>query len=189
MARKKAYLVMPRNTKAAEQGLKTGKGTLSFKGKTSMMVGDESLAKEIDTQHGLKGTGDVWVAQDERAESFLRDGGDGVHHYFFGCLDLTRPGGNERVKVKTRDGFTVVSRIIAEEEGLEIIPERGRKRIPKVRNANAGRNAGGTKMKNMPMKNQKMPMKKKKMHTKEMDEMMKRMGIKTNSKKRRNGSR
>lgn len=88
MAKKKAYLVMPRTTQIAESGLKTGKGTLKFKGgKTSMMVGDEALAKEIDTQHGLKGTGDVWVAEDQRAESFLRDDGPvgvGVHRYFWG---------------------------------------------------------------------------------------------------------
>jgi len=33
-------------------------------------------------------------------------------------------GGNERVKVKTKDGFTFVSLAYALEEGLEIIPNR-----------------------------------------------------------------
>jgi hypothetical protein len=87
MAKKKAFLVMPRNKNAAESGLVTGKGTLDFKGKTSMMIGDESLAREVDTQHGLKASGDVWVAEDQRGESFLRDDGvqgHGVHRYFWG---------------------------------------------------------------------------------------------------------
>lgn len=87
--KKKAYLVMPRNTNVLDTGLKTGRGRLKFgKGKTSMMVGDESLANEIDTQHGLKGTGDVWVAEDQRGESFLRDDGNdgrGIHRYFWGA--------------------------------------------------------------------------------------------------------
>lgn len=86
---KKAYLVMPRNTETVKNGLKTSKGTLKFgEGKTSMMIGDEALANEIDTEHGLKGKGDVWVAQDNRAESFLRDDGvegRGVHRYFWGA--------------------------------------------------------------------------------------------------------
>ena len=89
MAKKKAYLVMPRNTGIMQTGLKTAKGTLKFKkGKTHMMVSDEGLANEIDTQHGLKGTGDVWVAEDQRGESFLRDDGPqgvGVHRYFWGA--------------------------------------------------------------------------------------------------------
>lgn len=79
---------MPRTTQILEKGLKTGKGTLKFKQKKQhMIVGDESLAREIDTQHGLKGTGDVWVAEDQRGESFLRDDGPqgvGVHRYFWG---------------------------------------------------------------------------------------------------------
>jgi len=86
-SRKKAFLVMPRTKAAVENGLQTGRGTLSFKGKTSMMVGDESLAAEIDSQHGLKATGEVWVAEDQRGESFLRDDGRegyGVHRYFWG---------------------------------------------------------------------------------------------------------
>jgi hypothetical protein len=70
-----------------KNGLATGKGNLTFKnGKSSMLISDESLAKEVDTQHGLKGTGDVWVAEDQRAESFLRDDGqNGVHRYFWGA--------------------------------------------------------------------------------------------------------
>jgi hypothetical protein len=43
---------------------------------------------------------------------------------------FTKPeiGGNERVKVKTADGYTFVSRAVAEDEGLEIVPKRRRTR-------------------------------------------------------------
>jgi hypothetical protein len=88
MTKKKAYLVVPRNTQTAQNGLPTGKGILDFKGKTSMTICDESLANEVDSQHGLKNTGDVWVAEDQRGESFLRDDGPvgvGVHRYFWGA--------------------------------------------------------------------------------------------------------
>lgn len=37
-------------------------------------------------------------------------------------------GGGERVKVKTADGFTFMTREVAEEEGYEIIPQRREKR-------------------------------------------------------------
>ena len=36
-------------------------------------------------------------------------------------------GGNERVKVKTSDGWRWCSRVVAEEEGFEIIEKRGKK--------------------------------------------------------------
>ena len=89
MAKKKAHLVMSRNAGVLETGIKTGKGTLKFqKGKTAMFVSDPELVKEIDQTSGLKGSGDVWVAQDERAESFLRDDsaeGRGIHRYFWGA--------------------------------------------------------------------------------------------------------
>jgi len=89
MAKKKSYLVMSRNTDVVDKGLKTGKGTLKFKnGKTSMFIGDKSLADEIDVAHGLKGSGDVWVHEDPQSEPFLRDDGvigKGVHRYFWGA--------------------------------------------------------------------------------------------------------
>lgn len=89
MAKKKAFLVMSRNKKVLDTGLKTDKGNLQFKnGKTSMFVGDEALANEIDKVHGLKGSGDVWVHEDPQSEPFLRDDGAhgmGVHKYFWGA--------------------------------------------------------------------------------------------------------
>jgi len=47
------------------------------------------------------------------------------HKTHFGVVK--EKGGNERVKVKTKDGFTFISRIVAEEEGFEIIEKRGKK--------------------------------------------------------------
>jgi hypothetical protein len=43
---------------------------------------------------------------------------------------FTKPetGGNERVKVKTADGYTFVSLAVAEEEGYEIVPQKRNKR-------------------------------------------------------------
>jgi hypothetical protein len=37
-------------------------------------------------------------------------------------------GGNDRVKVRTADGYTFVSRAVAEDEDLEIVPKKRRKR-------------------------------------------------------------
>ena len=87
--KKKRYIVVPRTTGIQQTGLKTGKGTLSFKGKTAMWV-DESVASEINTQHGLKGSGQVWVAQDENLEWHEKNDGQtdgrkilGIHKYTF----------------------------------------------------------------------------------------------------------
>ena len=84
---KRKYMVVPRNVRAAEQGLATSKGKLTFRGKTALYVSDPSLASEIDTEHGLKGKGDVFVYEDDRVERHLRDD-NGTHHYHFGA---TRP--------------------------------------------------------------------------------------------------
>ncbi len=94
---RKSFLVMPRNTRIAQSGLNTGKGKLTFKrGQNSMTVGDEALANEIDTQYGLKGTGDVWVERDERVSSWLRDD-KGTHRYFFGSPNRLFREGWERI--------------------------------------------------------------------------------------------
>jgi len=84
VAKKKKYMVVPRNQRVAEQGLVTSKGRLKFKGKSAMFVNDEALAREIDTQHGLKGNRDVYLHEDDRAATYERDEGGSVHHYFWG---------------------------------------------------------------------------------------------------------
>ena len=82
--KKKKYIVVPRNEMIMKTGLKTGKGVLDFKGKTMMYLNSSELAREADTQYGLKGSADVWVAQDERAEHHVNYHSDGASRSFFG---------------------------------------------------------------------------------------------------------
>lgn len=73
---------------------------------------------------------DVWVEQDENLEWHAKhdnttDGRNvGIHHYTFSGIDMQQRGGNERVRVKTKDGYTFVSRAVAIEEGYTIVAER-----------------------------------------------------------------
>jgi len=88
----KRFVVKPRNVRVAKQGLATAKGIIGFDGKTQKILTDESLAREIDTEHGLSGKRDVYVYEDERLEwhdanNKDTDGIDrlsGGHRYFFG---------------------------------------------------------------------------------------------------------
>lgn len=128
--RKKKYIVLARNKKIATQGLVTGKGHRSFGNYSALWISDPAEAREIDHQYGMKGTKDVAVTTDQQYEwSVNNDGGNGtkmdnIHHYTFQAPDRANPGGNERVRVKTADGFTWISRVIAEEEGLQILPQK-----------------------------------------------------------------
>jgi hypothetical protein len=86
---KRKYLVVARNTQTSEHGLQTSKGHIPFHKKTAKMLDDPGLASEIDTEYGLKGTGDVWVERDERMENAVNyhDGvqtGHAIHNFFFG---------------------------------------------------------------------------------------------------------
>ncbi len=91
MPKKKRYIVVPRTEYVQRTGLQTGKGKLKFGRKTAQWVDDPAIAQEIDTQHGLKGSGDVWVAQDENLEWHEKHDGQtdgrkvGIHHYTFGA--------------------------------------------------------------------------------------------------------
>lgn len=132
LAKKKRFMVVPRTTGVQQTGIKTGKGQLTFGKKTAQWIDDPAVAKEIDTQYGLKGTGDVWVAQDENLEwhekhDGLTDGKmKGIHNYTFAGVDMEKKGGNKRVKVKTNDGFTYMAEAVAIEMGYEIV-EKGKK--------------------------------------------------------------
>ena len=109
----RSFLVMPRKTKIAQTGLKTGKGRLTFKrGQASMTVGDESLANEIDTEYGLHGSGDVWVARDEMANSWLRDE-RGTHRYFWGSNSAYRRGWDSIFGKKNPKKGRAVSSMVA----------------------------------------------------------------------------
>lgn len=93
MTKIKRFVVKPRNPKTMENGLATTKGNISFGGKTQKILTDESLAREIDYEHGLRGKRDVFVYQDERLEWHDANNKDtdgvnrlnGGHRYFFGA--------------------------------------------------------------------------------------------------------
>lgn len=128
--KKKRYIVVPRTEEAKRRGIKTGKGNLTFGTKSAQWVDDPVIAKEIENDYGKNGSMDVWVAQDENLEWHERHDGmtdgrsKGIHNYTFAGTDFGLRGGNERVKVRTKGGFTFVSRLVAEEEGLEILPKK-----------------------------------------------------------------
>ena len=132
--KKKKYIVLPRNGTIFEKGLTTGKGHRKFKKSGAMWITDEAEAREIEHEYGMKGKRQVAVTTDQQYEwSSNNDGGNGtrmdnIHHYTFQGVDYASRGGGERVKVKTEDGFTFVSRDVAEEEGYEIIPQKREKR-------------------------------------------------------------
>lgn len=131
--KKKRYIVVPRTEGIKETGIRTGKGKLNFGTKTATWVDDPAEAREIDTQYGLKGSGDVWVAQDENLEWHEHHDGntDGrtvaTHHYTFQGVDTSRirtTRDNGYVWVR-RDGKEIrVKRETALAEGLPIVPPK-----------------------------------------------------------------
>ena len=93
MSSKRKYLVVSRNPKTSENGLMTSKGVIPFHGKTAKIIEDPGLASEIDTQYGLKGTGDVWMERDDRLEHEMSyHSRDRVHNFFFGPTKAFREG-------------------------------------------------------------------------------------------------
>lgn len=119
MGKKKSFAVVARNERGRH--IIGGNGT---------QVYDEGLANEIRAKHKK----DLNVVEDPRHEWHLKndrqtDGHNvSIHHYTFSGVDMKNRGGNERVKVKTEDGFTFMSREKAEELDLEIIEQKREKR-------------------------------------------------------------
>ena len=114
----KKYQVVKATTKELS-GLAVGGRKKRFATNGTLETSDPGEAAEIDKVLGAKGTGEVVVTSYDENEP--------GHNYRFTGVDLKRRGGGERVKVKTAGGFTFVSREVAEEEGLQIIPKRKRK--------------------------------------------------------------
>lgn len=84
--KKKKYMVVGRTKDVVLNGFQTSQGLKEFGGKTAIYC-DQDMASEIDTEHGLKGKGDVFVVEDDRVGTYVRDDGkegEGVHHYFWG---------------------------------------------------------------------------------------------------------
>lgn len=85
MAKKKRYIVVAREGNVVDNGLTLGDKHVSFHGKTAKSITDPALARDIDSTHGLKADGKVWVAQDERFEHSENYHPDSVHKYFWGA--------------------------------------------------------------------------------------------------------
>lgn len=140
--KKKKWMVVSRDKKTSLTGITTQRGGhRTFGKKTSAMwISDKHEAEEIDHKYGMKGKGDVFVVEDEKYSyavngeqwdmNFTEKGGQlkTVHHYTFSGVDMQARGGGERVRVKTADGHTVVSREYAVSEGLEILPQKAQRR-------------------------------------------------------------
>lgn len=94
MAKKKKFIVLPRNGRIFKEGLTTGKGHRKFKNAGAMWITDEAEAREIEHQYGMKGTKQVAVTTDQQYEwSANNDNGDGrrmdnIHHYTFQGIRL-----------------------------------------------------------------------------------------------------
>jgi hypothetical protein len=138
MAKKKRYIVVPRTEGMKQQGLKTGKGHLHFGKTTAAWVTDPSVAREIDFEYGMKGSGDVWVAQDENLEWHDKhdagtDGKNvGIHHYTFSGVDTD----HFKVWVIKRGKLVRVTKAQAKDKGYKIVAQtKKRPNISNVRNA------------------------------------------------------
>jgi len=136
MSKKKTHRIFARDRDAMMDGLKTSRGNVDFKGQTAVYV-DEYTAKEVDERYGIKSqeqsvivskdeqydravNGEGWKIQYDKRGDWVKT----LHNYTFTGVDMTQRGGNERVKVKTADGYTFMSQDAAEELGLEIIPQK-----------------------------------------------------------------
>lgn len=108
--KKRRYIVVPRTPGIQETGLQTGKRHLNFGKKTARWIDDPAEAREIDAQYGLKGSGDVWVEQDENLEWHAKhdEGTDGkmtgIHRYTFAGVDTARIRKSISGKIKIING-------------------------------------------------------------------------------------
>ena len=135
--KKKRYIVVPRTDAVKKKGIATGKGRLTFGNKSAQWVDDPAIANEINTTHGLKGSGDVWVEQDENLEWHERNDGmtdgrnSGIHNYTFANMGANLPDRMMLVgKKKTINGFLYMYTMRDNKLKLEPYKER-RKRAGK----------------------------------------------------------
>lgn len=94
MAKKKKFIVLPRNGTVFKNGLITSRGHRKFKRPGAMWITDEAEAREIEHEYGMKGKKQVAVTTDQQYEwSANNEGGDGrrmnnIHHYTFQGIRL-----------------------------------------------------------------------------------------------------
>lgn len=126
MPRKQKHIVMARTTDVMQSGIESNGRKLNFKGNSVLWVNDAGEAKEIEQRY----KGKVAVTLDQQYTwSANNDSGNGTrmdntHNYTFSGVDMAGRGGGERVRVKTKDGYTFVSRAVAIEEGYKILPQK-----------------------------------------------------------------
>lgn len=144
MPKKKRYIVVPRTEGVKETGIQTGKGRLTFGDKSAQWVDDPAIAREIDTTHGLKGSGDVWVEQDENLEWHERHDGMtdgknlGIHRYTFQGVDtshLKHTHDNGKVWAWVGNVQKRMKREEAIQNGYQIVKQKRRKRASDRREA------------------------------------------------------
>jgi len=137
MAKKKKFIVLPRNEKIFKKGLTTGKGHRQFKEAGAMWITDEAEAREIEHEYGMKGKKQVAVTTDQQYEwSANNDGSNGtkmdnIHNYTFQGVDMSH------IKTTRDNGYVWVIkggsqvRMKREEaiaEGYEIVKQKRSKR-------------------------------------------------------------
>lgn len=122
MAKKRKFIVLPRNGKIFEEGLTTGKGHRKFNKAGAMWISDEAEAREIDHEYGMKGKKKVAVTTDQQYEwSVNNENGDGtkmdnIHNYTFGPMtskaaeDFWRRYKRKKAKKQKRSGGTEVKK-------------------------------------------------------------------------------
>jgi hypothetical protein len=112
MAKKKKFIILPRNERIFMQGLTTGRGHRRFKKPGAMWITDEGEAREIDYRRM-----------------------DNTHHYTFSGVDMTgirTTRDNGYVWVRRGVKQVRVKRDLAISEGWEIVspkPERVRAEV------------------------------------------------------------
>lgn len=126
--KKKKHIVLARNRRVSEQGIDLDGQHMKFTQGSALWVADEGKARALQQKYPK----DIAITEDQQYTwAANNDFGNGtqmnnIHKYTFSGIDMKQRGGGERVKVKTADGYTFVSREVAEEEGLTIIPNRRR---------------------------------------------------------------
>lgn len=66
MAKKKKFIIMPREKETVLNGISTERGHRDFNGKTYMHIDDPGEARDIDLKYGKNGTQEVFVAEDQQ---------------------------------------------------------------------------------------------------------------------------
>ncbi len=129
MAKKKKFQAIKADV-GDYKGIRHDGKEMRFRKDDTFIIKDEGLARELDSMYGKKGTQKLSIVPYTDMET-----NEPGHKYTFSGVDMNNKGGNERVKVRTADGYTFMSAEKAEELGLEIILPQ--KRIKRRKGAEA----------------------------------------------------